>query len=196
MKSPNRWTSETAKQDYFQGELMRHMDAVYDAALRLAGNPADADDLLQATMLKAYRFLDHYQTGTNAKAWLLTILKNTFINERRRQLRQPAAMELDDDRTGPSEAFHQAEPCGPAVGHEALMQGVSEEVSRALSSLSEEYRRALLLSDIDGYSYQEIADIMECPIGTVRSRISRARKHLREHLLHFASEQGILPHAN
>ena len=189
--SSQRWKSEKAKQEYFASEVLVHMNAVYDAALRLAGNGADADDLVQVTILKAYRFLDRYEKGTNAKAWLLTILRNTFINERRRQQNRPTAMELDENRT-PSLPGRSEGAASDDLGHEAMLDGVSQEVSRALASLSVEYRKALLLSDIDGYTYQEIADIMQCPIGTVRSRISRARKHLRQQLLSFASHEGVV----
>lgn len=192
MLSEDSSNSEAARRGAFETEFLGYMDTVFDAALRLAGNASDADDLVQATMLKAYRFMDHYKRGTNARAWLLTILRNTFINERRRRQRQPTSLDLDEDRTGPQGARGESRADeGDGVGHQAMMDEISEEISHALDTLSHEYQQALLLSDIDGYSYQEIADIVGCPIGTVRSRISRARKHLRDQLAGFVGEAGI-----
>jgi len=194
MSHSGGWKNETEKRRYFEAELLDYIDAIHDTALRLTRNQADADDLVQATMLKAYRFLGRFEHGTNAKAWLSTILRNTFINERRRRQRQPVTLDLDDDRTGPQGSRGESVAgTGDGIGHEAMMDEISQEIAQALADLSEEYRQALLLSDIDGYSYQEVADIMECPIGTVRSRISRARKQLRQQLAHFTGDSGIVP---
>lgn len=179
----------------FEDEMLEHLDAVFDAALRFSGNASDADDLVQATMLKAYRFLDSYKTGTNARAWLLTILRNTFLNERRRQQRQPAAMDLEPERTADPASLDKDTPADNAdtsdEGREAMMDNISEEVVQAINELSEDYRRALLLCDIDDYTYREIAAIVSCPVGTVRSRISRARQQLRRRLAAFADDEGI-----
>ncbi len=192
MSHADKWKDEAEKRRYFETELLDYMDAIHDTALRLTRNQADADDLVQATMFKAYRFLDHFEHGTNAKAWLSTILRNTFINERRRRQRQPVTLDLDDDRTGPQGSRGESvADTGDGIGHEAMMDEISQEIAQALAALSEEYRQALLLSDIDGYSYQEVADIMNCPIGTVRSRISRARKQLREQLAGFAGDGDV-----
>lgn len=176
----------------FEKLVIEHMDMLYAVALRHTRNPADASDLTQNTVLKALRFHDKFEKGTYIKAWLLTILRNTYINEYRRRARRPAAVEL----TG-AEAAEDKSP-DPSVRYEPeqrsateLMELLDDEVKRAIESLPEDFRSAVVMADIEDLSYKEIADRMGCPIGTVMSRLFRGRKMLREKLRDYAKEKGI-----
>ncbi len=177
----------------FEGMAMPYLDALYNTAYRLARNAEDAEDLVQETFLKAYRSFDQFTPGTNLKAWLFKILKNTFINEyRRRQAAPPASdfAEIED-------AFEsQIRPAAGSVQknpeEEALAQSFDQEVQRALEALPHDYRIAVLLADIEGFSYKEIAEILEIPLGTVMSRLYRGRKLLEETMLRYARRRGYL----
>lgn len=176
------------KRDSFQREAMVHLDALYRVALRLTGNAADADDLVQETMLKAYRSWHQYQQGTNAKGWLLTILRHAFINEYRRRTRHPETVNLDaiepfavlDDR-------QDDDPQG-----QFFDRIVDDEVLRAIDALPEQFREAVVLSDVEGMSYEEVARILDVPIGTVKSRLFRARRLLQAKLYEYAVEMGYI----
>ena len=177
----------------FLGAALPHLNAVYDSALRLATNEADAEDLTQTTFLKAYRFFDKFRQGTDCRAWLLTILKNTFINQYRRRTRGPVTIELDEEKfPGVRDEPKLSTTSESEAGRTELMGMLGEEVEEALGSISEESRKIVLLSSIDGFSYKEIAEIMGCPVGTVRSRLSRARRALRALLRKYAVQQGML----
>jgi len=181
-----------SRQDYFRKTALPHLNAVYDSALRLAGNEADAEDLTQTTFLKAYRFLDKFREGTDCKAWLLTILKNTFINQYRKRTRSPVTIELDEEKfPGVSDEPAMSTTIESRSGENELMGLLDEEVEEALNNLGEESRKIVLLSDVDGFSYKEIAEIMGCPVGTVRSRLSRARRALRSLLRRYAQQHGM-----
>ena len=172
------------EQNEFAELALPYLDSMYGAALRLTRSPADADDLVQDAFLKAYRFYDRFEPGTNLRAWLLRILTNTFINKYRRNTRERKVLDGDD-----------AEPVGDGVMSRAAMRAltepedaamrslVSQEIQKALDELSEEHRLMIVLADIEELSYKEIADIVGCPIGTVMSRLHRARKHMQGRLV-------------
>ena len=173
-----------------------YMDALYSAAMRMTRNPADAEDLVQETFLRAYRGFGGFQDGTNLKAWLYKILTNTYINIYRAKQRRPTEVELDDvpdwslyPRMGGLESV-QLERTPEAE----VLDGIPDaEVKAALESLPDQFRLAVILCDIEEFSYKEIADILDVPVGTVMSRIHRGRKLLQQRLAEYASERGLVP---
>src|SRR5438477_12857623 len=174
---------------------MEHMASLYTAALRMTRNPADAEDLVQETYLKAYRAFGTFQEGTNLKAWLYRILTNTFINSYRSRKRRPEQTELDDvedlylyRRLGGLEAA----AAGRSAEDELLDIYTDDEVKQAIEDLPDAFRMAVLLADVEGFSYKEIADILDIPIGTVMSRLHRGRKGLQKKLWEFAVERGLV----
>lgn len=181
---------EQKKQMEFQEEAVVHINSLYNYALHLTMNPDDAEDLVQETYLKAYKFFNSFEKGTNCKAWLFKILKNNYINRFRKNAREPGKVDYDlikdfyhtikDTRQDTSEAdsdyFHSL---------------LHEEVYQALQSLPEEFREVIQLCDIEGFTYEEIANMVESPIGTVRSRLYRGRKLLRAQLEEYARKYGF-----
>ena len=178
-----------AKRAHFEREALVHLDTLYRVALRLTGSSADADDLVQETVLKAYKSWDQYQPGTNAKGWLLTILRNSFINEYRRRSRHPETVDVDTIEPFAVLSEEQEED---AQGGRFFDQIIDEEVQQAIDALPETFREALVLSDVEGMSYQEISSILGVPVGTVKSRLFRARRMLRTKLYHYAVEMGYI----
>ena len=183
-----------ADQATFADQAMEHMSSLYTAALRMTRNPADAEDLVQETYLKAYRAFNTFQEGTNLKAWLYKILTNTFINSYRSKKRRPDETDIDDiedlylyRRLGGLEAA----TAGRSAEEEVLDRITDTEVKEALESLPDQFRMAVLLADVEGFSYKEIADIMDSPIGTVLSRRHRGRKALQKALFEFGLERGL-----
>ncbi len=176
------------KRESFEREALVHLDVLYRVALRLTGNPADADDLVQETMLKAYRAWDQYEKGTNAKAWMLTILRHAFINEYRRRTRHPETVDVDSIE--PYAVFPEVQDEDPQGAF--FDRIVDDEVLRAIDQLPEVFRETLVLSDVEGMSYQEIAGILEVPVGTVKSRLFRARHLLQGKLYDYAVEMGYI----
>jgi len=172
----------------FEQEALVHLDALYRVALRLTGNPADADGLVQETMLKAYRAWDQYEKGTNAKGWLLTILRNSFINEYRRRTRHPET--VDVDTIEPYAVFGEVQDDDPQGAF--FDQIVDDEVLKAIDELPEAFRETLVLSDVEGLSYQEIGKILGVPVGTVKSRLFRARHALQGKLYQYAVSMGYI----
>jgi RNA polymerase sigma-70 factor (ECF subfamily) len=185
--------ADRAAREEFARLALAHLDALHATALRLTRSAADADDLVQDTFLKAHRFYEHYEAGTNLKAWLFKILTNTFINKYRR-----ATLERDVlDGVGQA-------PVGEGVMSNAALRALCDpdgtmltplvfrEVRSALDRLPDDYRTMILLADVEELSYKEIADIVGCPIGTVMSRLHRARKQLQAQLLVQAMELGIV----
>jgi len=174
----------------FEREALPHMDALYNFALRMTSDPDEADDLLQETYLKAYRFFDKFEQGTNCKAWLFRIMKNSFINIYRRTSKEPAKVDYNDVE----EFYHtiRAESTDANDLEEKIFSNIlDDDVSTALEALPEEFRTVVILCDIEGFTYEEIADFVECPIGTVRSRLHRGRKMLRSQLYDYATQRGF-----
>ncbi len=187
-----------ADQATFAEQAMDYMSPLYTAALRMTRNPSDAEDLVQETYLKAYRAFGGFQEGTNLKAWLYKILTNTFINSYRAKKRRPEESDLDDvedlylyRRLGGLEAA----TAGRSAEDEVLDHFTDDDVKAALEALPEQFRMAVLLADVEGFSYKEIADIVDVPIGTVMSRLHRGRKALQKRLYEFAVERHLTPEA-
>lgn len=187
LSEPNR--SVRSRHLEFEREAVPHMDFLYNYALRMSGNADDANDLVQETYLKAYRFWDRYEKGTNVRAWLFRIMKNSFINRYRKESRSPDSVDYHDIQN----YFNliRADETDPNDLQEKIFGGLMEDdVARAVESLPEEFRTVVILSDIEGLSYEEIAEFVDCPIGTIRSRLHRGRKLLRERLSSYAREHG------
>jgi RNA polymerase sigma-70 factor, ECF subfamily len=172
----------------FDEEALPHLDALYRVALRLTADPSQAEDLVQDTMLKAYRSWRQYRPGTNAKGWLLTILRNTFINDYRRRKHEPIAMDLE--AAEPHALYRSMQESDPEGTF--FSQIVDTKVTEAIDALPPDFREVLALSDIEGMSYGEIADTLKIPVGTVKSRLFRARRQLQAELYAHAVEMGYI----
>lgn len=182
------------KRSEFERQALAHLDALYGAAYRLTRNARDAEDLVQDSLLRAYRFWDSFQQDSNCKAWLLRIVTNTFINEYQRKKRSrevlDAATAEQDATDGVLVQASAGDKMSPA--QTLLNNSVSDDVQRALDSLPDDFRTAVILCDMQGLSYKEIAEIMECPVGTVMSRLFRGRKLLAAALRDFAVAEGYV----
>lgn len=181
------------KRGEFERVALPHLDILYNTAVRMTGNVPDAQDLVQDTFLRAYRFFDKFKEGTNCKAWLFKIMKNNYINSFRRKAKEPSTVSFD--RLEGVQGVESAPPPPPSAESELspdLEELVEDDVKYALESLPPEFRMAVILSDMAGFSYREIADIMGTPIGTVRSRLSRARGVLQKKLYELAVSKGIV----
>ena len=182
--------SEAEKHDIFQSEFLPELRALYNFGYRLTLDEDDARDLVQETYLKAFRFIDSFRKGTNAKAWLFRILKNGFINEYRKKKKEPAKVDYQDVEN----IYNADESTGSMNAElrvESLQEELGDEISGALNTLDEDFRTVILLCDVEGFKYEEIAEILDIPIGTVRSRLHRARTMLKEKLARYAREMGI-----
>ena len=184
-----------ADQADFADVAMEFMPQLYSAALRMTRNPADAEDLVQETYLKAYRGFGGFTEGTNLKAWLYRILTNAYINRYRAKQRRPDESDVDDvedfylyRRIG---ALEQAR-AGRSAEDELMDLLTETEVKSAVEALPEQFRMAVLLADVEGFSYKEIAEILDIPIGTVMSRLHRGRKALQRQLYEFAVTRGLI----
>jgi RNA polymerase sigma-70 factor (ECF subfamily) len=176
----------------FEAEALPLLSSLYSAAYRLTRNRSDAEDLVQETFLRAYRSFEQFQEGTNLRAWLYRILTNTFINSYRKRQRQPQTIsddEIEDWYLYSKMAERGAEPSAETSVIEALPD---EDVQEALSSLPEQFRIAVLLADVEGFSYKEIAEITDVPIGTVMSRLHRGRRALEKRLWEVVRERGLV----
>lgn len=185
-----------AEKATFADDTMPLMSGLYSAALRMTRNAADAEDLVQETYLKAYRAYDRFEAGTNLKAWMYRILTNTYINAYRKKQRRPDESDIDDvedlylyRRIGGAEGA----ALGRSAEDELMALFGSDEVKLALEDLPEHYRFPILLADVEGFAYKEIAEILDVPIGTVMSRLHRGRKQLQKRLYSFAEEHRLLP---
>ena len=176
----------------FEEDALQFAPQLYTAAVRMTRNPADAEDLVQETYLRAYRAYDTFTAGTNLKAWLYRILTNTYINRYRQAQRRPSEVEL-----GELQDLYLYRRMGETSGatvsaeQEALEQFVDSDIRRALEELPEHFRIPVLLADVEGFHYKEIAEIMDIPIGTVMSRLHRGRKSLQQKLWKLAEERGM-----
>ncbi len=184
-----------ADQALFEGQAMEHLPALYSAALRMTHNSPDAEDLVQETMLKAYRGFGGFETGTNLKAWLFRILTNTYINMYRAKKRRPEQSQLDDvedlflyNKLGGLEAA----AASRSTEDVALANFTEVEVQAAVDALPEAFRLPVLLADVEGFHYKEIAEILDIPIGTVMSRLHRGRKALQKSLWEFGIAHGLV----
>jgi RNA polymerase sigma-70 factor (ECF subfamily) len=178
----------------FEEQALPFMDQLYAAAMRLTRNPADAADLVQETFVKAYQAFGQFQQGTNLKAWLYRIQTNTFINNYRKNQRNPyqgTIDDLEDWQLGGAESVTQSTSTQSAEA-EAIDHLPDSDVKDALQSIPEDFRMAVYFADVEGFSYQEIADIMKTPVGTVMSRLHRGRRMLRELLSDYARDRGIV----
>jgi len=181
--------AEEQKQQEFREEALVHLDALYGLGLRLTGgDEARAEDLVQEAMLKAYRAWEDFELGTNCRAWLMTILRNTFINEFRKEKNRPTKVDYDDVAERP--VYMEVKDDDPEGDFFAEI--IDDEVVEAIEELDAEFRIPLVLSDLEGLSYQEIADALEIPVGTVKSRLFRARRRLQKRLYDYAKEMGYL----
>lgn len=184
-----------AEQETFADQAMDFMPSLYSAALRMTRNPSDAEDLVQETYLKAYRAFGGFQQGTNLKAWLYKILTNTFINAYRSKKRRPELSDIEDvedlylyRRLGGLEGA----TAGRSAEDEVLDLFTEGEIKDAVEALPDQFRMAVLLADVEGFSYKEIAEILDVPIGTVMSRLHRGRRGLQKTLYEFGRTRGLV----
>lgn len=181
--------SEEEKKLIFDQEFMPHIDSMYNFAYRLTFDEDDSKDLVQDTYLKAFRFIESFQKGTNAKAWLFRILKNSFINEFRKKSKEPSKVDYQEVET-----YYNSEDADisitPDLRVDVLSDMMGDEVSNALNSLDVDFRTVIILCDLEGFKYDEMAKILDIPIGTVRSRLHRARNLLKEKLNSYAKSMG------
>lgn len=181
-------STETRRAE-FEREALPHLDALYGLALRLTGgDEARSEDLVQDAVLKAWRNWDSFELGTNCRAWMMTILRNTFINEFRRDKSRPNKVEFEEvAERPPGDSLYEADPEG-----RIFERIIDREVIDAIQDLPDDFRIPVVLADIEGLAYQEIADLLDIPVGTVKSRLFRARKRLQEELYAYAVEMGFL----
>lgn len=189
MRVTNPSDIKKRRDELFDREFLPLMDSLYNFAYHLTYNEEDSNDLVQETYMKAYRFIDSYEQGTNAKAWLFKILKNAFINEYRKKAKQPIKVDYED--VVAYQDLEDARPGGTVDLRQEIFQGmIGDEVTRAINSLPVDFRTVILLCDIEGFTYEEIAKIIDIPIGTVRSRLHRAREMMKVMLSRYAKSQG------
>jgi RNA polymerase sigma-70 factor (ECF subfamily) len=178
----------------FEDEALVYADALYGTALRMTRNPADAEDLVQETYLRAFRAWARFEPGTNLKAWLFKIMTNLFISRYRQRQREPVTVSTDDTEEFDLYRNLRAYDAGPGRSAESIVLEslVDDDVKQALSDLPESFRMPVLLADVEGFSYREIADMLGVPIGTVMSRLHRGRKRLQKALWDRALDSGLV----
>lgn len=184
-----------ANQETFEVDALEYASQLFTAAMRMTRNRADAEDLVQETFLKAYRAYDSFEAGTNLKAWLYRILTNAFINRYRQKSRRPDEVELGEveDLYLYRRVSSLAGGSGESAEEQVMSLLVDADVKQAVDDLPEQYRIPLIMADLEGFTYQEIADTLEIPIGTVMSRLHRARKAMERSLWEYARVRGLLP---
>jgi len=187
----------TTRED-FTHDAMQHAPQLFSTAMRMTRNRSDAEDLVQETFIKAWRSFATYQQGTNLRAWLFRIMTNTYINKYNAQQRKPSETELDDveelflyKRLG---AVDQSQ-LSQSAEDQMLSLFTDDEVKKALEELPDQFRIPVLMSDVEGFSYKEIAEILEIPLGTVMSRLHRGRKAMQKMLYEYAKERGLINEA-
>lgn len=181
--------TEEQKHRIFEREFLPHIDAMYNFAYRITYDEDMAKDLLQDTYYKAFRFIESFHEGTNAKAWLFRILKNSFINEFRKKNKEPSMIDYQEVET-----YYNSDNVNEVITSdlrvEVLQDMIGDEVSNALNALAVDFRIVIILCDLEGFTYEEMSKILDIPIGTVRSRLHRARNLLREKLKTYAKSMG------
>jgi len=181
--------SDQEKNEIFDQEFMPHIDSMYNFGYRLTFDEDDAKDLVQDTYLKAFRFINSFEQGTNAKAWLFRILKNSFINDYRKKSKQPTKIDYQEVET-----YYNSDDVDYGMTTDLRVESVKDmlgdEISNALNSLAVDFRTVIILCDLEGFTYEEMAKILDIPIGTVRSRLHRARNLLKEKLRSYAQNMG------
>lgn len=182
--------SETERYAIFDSEFMPHIDSMFNFAYRLTNDEDDANDLVQDTYMKAFRFVNSFQKGTNAKAWLFRILKNSFINDYRKKSKQPAKVDYQEVETVYNSENEPQYNGTVDLRTETVQDLIGDEVASSLNGLPVDFRTVIILSDIEGFTYEEMAKILDIPIGTVRSRLHRARNLLKEKLRSYATNMG------
>ncbi len=189
---PSGQETEAERRARFEADALQYVDQLYSAALRMARNPSDAEDLVQEAYTKAYSSFHQYKPGTNLKAWLYRILTNTYINLYRKRQREPLRTGTDqvEDWQMAQAAEHSSAGLRSAET-EALDHLPDSDVKNALQAIPEEFRLAVYFADVEGYSYKEVAEILDVPMGTVMSRLHRGRRQLRELLADYAHERGF-----
>ncbi|MCU0389698.1 MAG: sigma-70 family RNA polymerase sigma factor [Thermoflexibacter sp.] len=186
---PNTNYSEQEKDAVFRKEFLPYVDSMYNFAYKLTLDEDDAKDLVQDTYLKAFRFINSFEQGTNAKAWLFKILKNSFINDFRKKSRQPAKVDYQEvENVYNSDDVD--EDITVDLRSETVQDLIGDEVSNAINSLAVDFRTVIILCDLEGFTYEEMAKILDIPIGTVRSRLHRARSILKQTLESYAKKLG------
>lgn len=187
-----------ADKERFREEALPLLDSLYGAALRMTRNQADAEDVVQETMLRAYRAFRTFEPGTNLKAWLFRILTNAYINTYRKRQREPQKVSADEVEE--FDLYQELKDHDPQYGETpesiVLDSLVDSDILEAIEELPEQFRLAVVLSDVEGFSYAEMAEIMDVPMGTVMSRLHRGRKALQKRLWHIAREKGIVKTGN
>lgn len=181
------------RESFFETEVMQHLDALYRTALRMTRNPQDAEDLVQETMLRAYRFLDRFEPGTNLRAWLFKILTNTYINRYRKASSEPRVDSLDDSEELSLYRYldNEAASRGGSVEAQVLDRFAEDDIKAAIEALPSQYRITVLLADVEGFSYNDIAEITNVKKGTVMSRLFRGRRLLQKALVEQARSAGF-----
>ncbi|CAN5284606.1 sigma-70 family RNA polymerase sigma factor [soil metagenome] len=181
--------TEKEKREIFDEEFLPQINSMYNFGYRLTLDRDDAKDLVQDTYFKAFRFIESFQKGTNAKAWLFRILKNSFINDYRKKVKEPNKVDYQE-----VEQYYNSEDVDrqitPDLRVDALKDMIGDEISNALNALDVDFRTVIILCDLEGFKYEEMAKILDIPIGTVRSRLHRARQLLKEKLSEYAKSMG------
>jgi RNA polymerase sigma-70 factor (ECF subfamily) len=181
------------KKKEFEETALPHIDSLFNFALKLTGDASEAEDLVQETYLRAYKFFHKYKRDTYIKAWLFSILRNTFINIYRKKKKEPEKVDFHSIEQFIGQVIEKGSPILQSDISDALSKDVlDDEVKASLDALPEEFRDVILLSDVEGFSYQEIADILKCPAGTIMSRLHRGRKLLYKNLTEYAKRKGYL----
>jgi RNA polymerase sigma-70 factor (ECF subfamily) len=180
----------------FEGLISAHLDSLYRTALRMTRNTADAEDLVQETCLKAFRYFDRFEEGSNIRAWLFKILTNLYINRYRKQAKEPVVVEYDEAQdyllySKMQEASADSGATGPEK--ELFDRVLGAEVDKAINDLPEDFRIVVVMAFIEGLAYEEIAEALSVPMGTVKSRLHRGRKLLQKALFQYAKKAGVLP---